>query len=214
MSWLQVKNNAEGSLNGAITNVATSMVVTSAAPFPATTPFRLTIESEIVEVTNIAGTTFTITRGVEDTTGAAHADLTPVYLNILASHIQQIQAAFLGGTKVKTETRDMTLASGDVAYTGYGFRPVALLVYASALAYGAGVSCHGFVDPSKNMLCWYLKAATVTYTDTAFLIYLGGASAYQTAIVKSYDADGFTLTWTKTSNPSQTATILVVAFSG
>lgn len=91
MSWLQVKNKAEGSLNGGITDVATSMVVASAAPFPAAVPFRLTIENEIVEVTVIAGATYTITRAVEDTAGAAHADLTPVYLNITASIIQQIQ---------------------------------------------------------------------------------------------------------------------------
>lgn len=74
----QLVNGPSTTLNGAITNVATSLVVTSATGFPASGRFRLKIESEILIVTGVSGTTFTVVRGAEGTSGAAHADLTPV----------------------------------------------------------------------------------------------------------------------------------------
>lgn len=70
-------------LNGSITNVATSLVVTSATGAPSTVPFRLRIKAEggntteIVTVTAVAGTTYTITRASESYAGvqtaSAHA---------------------------------------------------------------------------------------------------------------------------------------------
>lgn len=66
-------NRAETTLNGAITNVAISLVVTSAATFPTVAPFRIRIESEYIIVGAVAGTTFSsLTRGAEGTVAAAH----------------------------------------------------------------------------------------------------------------------------------------------
>jgi hypothetical protein len=68
-------NNAATTLSAAITSVsATSLTVTSAASFPATGNFRIKIDSEILIVTNVSGTTFTVTRGAEGTTAATHAN--------------------------------------------------------------------------------------------------------------------------------------------
>lgn len=210
MSWLQVTNNAESTLNGAIDNDDTSMVVTSATPFPTTTPFRLTLEDEIVEVTVVAGTTFTITRGVEGTTGAAHADGTPVYLNILASHIQEIQAAFIFGAKVKAETRNSATASGDVSYTGYGFTPSGLIIFASGLTLnGLGSS-----NPAKAMFNLFQSYSVSGHmnivTDT--IVWCGvNVDNFTYASLKSYDADGFTLTWTRVVSPTGTINMTVFA---
>ena len=57
---------------------ATSMSVASVAGFPGTTPYTLivdadTVNEEIVEVTSRSGTTLTVTRGVDGTTGVAHS---------------------------------------------------------------------------------------------------------------------------------------------
>ena len=65
-------NQAATTLNGNITSVATSLVVTSATGFPATGNFRITIDSEIMLVTAVSGTTYTILRAQEGTTGASH----------------------------------------------------------------------------------------------------------------------------------------------
>ena len=67
-------NDAQTTLNGAITSVITSLVVTSAAKFPVSAPFRIRIEDEIIIVGAVAGTTFSdLTRGAEGTTAAGHA---------------------------------------------------------------------------------------------------------------------------------------------
>ncbi|GAJ01903.1 unnamed protein product, partial [marine sediment metagenome] len=103
----------------------------------------------------------------------------------------------------KAETRVLTVASGDVAYTGYGFRPTALLIFAADTATGAA--------------SWGVASSDKTYGLTrqlfddnmshgTFIVYLAISSGNsQSAILKSFDADGFTLTWSKTGTPSGTA---------
>lgn len=66
-------NDAETTLDGAITDVATSLTVISATAFPTEGDFRILIESEIILVTAISGEVFTIVRARESTTGVAHA---------------------------------------------------------------------------------------------------------------------------------------------
>lgn len=63
---------AEATLNGAINSGVTSLVVSSAAQFPATPQFRIRVDDEIMLVTGVAGTTFTIMRAAEGTTAASH----------------------------------------------------------------------------------------------------------------------------------------------
>jgi hypothetical protein len=71
-------NNASTTLNGAINNSTTSVVVTSATGFPTSGDFRIVVDNEIMLVTAVSGSTFTVTRGSEGSTAASHADLTPV----------------------------------------------------------------------------------------------------------------------------------------
>jgi hypothetical protein len=59
---------------GSITSGATSMIVASASAFPTVGQFRVIVESEIMIVTAVSGTTFTITRGAESTSAASHND--------------------------------------------------------------------------------------------------------------------------------------------
>jgi hypothetical protein len=108
---------------------------------------------------------------------------------------------------IKTETRDLTAASGDVSYTGYGFQPESIVInYA-----GSGDrNSYGQSSPSKNYVCIYDDSNA----STAFVCCLRtGTGSMQTAILKSYDANGFTLTWTKAGSPTGTATFIVTAFN-
>jgi len=71
-NYEQLVNGTQTTLNGTITAIATSLIVTSATGFPTVGNFRLLIDSEIVLVTAVSGTTFTISRAQEGTTGASH----------------------------------------------------------------------------------------------------------------------------------------------
>jgi hypothetical protein len=95
--------------------------------------------------------------------------------------------------------------SGDVGITGVGFTPKIILFAGNAAGiapqfFGAGKVGANFAMPYGGISTSYaLKCETVD------------AGKYQTAIVKSLDVDGFTLTWSKTSTPTGTATIGYVA---
>jgi|RhiMethySRZTD1v2_1073278.scaffolds.fasta_scaffold00349_14 subtilisin family serine protease len=66
---------ARTTLNGAITVAATSITVTAFTGFPGTGDYRITIGTETLLVTGGQGTlTWTVTRGVDETTAAAHAN--------------------------------------------------------------------------------------------------------------------------------------------
>lgn len=69
----QFSNNATTTLSGAITAGDTTLSVVSAAGFPASGDFTIVIDSEILLVTGIAGSTWTVARGAEGTTAAAHS---------------------------------------------------------------------------------------------------------------------------------------------
>lgn len=85
-------NNATTTLNGAIDNVQTSVVVTSSTGFPSSGNFRIQVESELMLVTAVAGTTWTVTRGAEATTAATHADTTALASVYTAQAIDAIRA--------------------------------------------------------------------------------------------------------------------------
>lgn len=95
-------------------------------------------------------------------------------------------------------TRDMTLASGNVAYTGVGFTPKGLVAI-------------GFVD-GNSATSFGMSTGTTEYEATKFggaatvqnaantLVYVAkdaAGSDNQSATVVSLDADGFTLAWVK-----------------
>lgn len=88
----QFANNASTTLNGSITSSATSLVVTSAADMPPVPQFRLRIDDEFILVTALAGTTFTVTRGVEGSVAASHANGAAVDHVVTADAIRQLKA--------------------------------------------------------------------------------------------------------------------------
>jgi hypothetical protein len=70
----QFSNLAITVLLGGINNVQTSLVVDDATGFPTTGDFRIVVDRELMLVTAVSGTTFTVTRGIESTTAATHND--------------------------------------------------------------------------------------------------------------------------------------------
>lgn len=109
-------NNFATTLNGAITNVATSITLTSATGLPAIGTneyFYLTIDDstniEIVKVTDDASSpTFTVVRGQGGTSGTAFADLDPVEMRMVAADVDEKQDDLDGAALTAA-----TVATGD-----------------------------------------------------------------------------------------------------
>lgn len=80
-----VPEPATTSLVNAITAADTTIQVTSIANFPSSSPFQIRIEDEMMIVTAMSATTWTVTRGVEATTAVAHVSGATVTL-VSSSH--------------------------------------------------------------------------------------------------------------------------------
>lgn len=81
----QVSNSATTTLSAGINSSDASLSVASASLFPTSGRFRVLIDSEILIVTAVSGTTFTVTRGAEGTTGASHSSGATVRLILTAA---------------------------------------------------------------------------------------------------------------------------------
>ena len=66
-------NQALTTLTAELAKGATTLTAASAARFPAEGDFRILIDSELLMVTAVEGTTFTVERGIEETTDIPHA---------------------------------------------------------------------------------------------------------------------------------------------
>ena len=111
-------------------------------------------------------------------------------------------------------TRDTSAATGNVSYTGAGFAPKAVLAFA-----GRGSTVANSIGFAENvgtaeMMQWYSSGGAGFYsvaTNLLTLIESGGAN-YTNVSVASWDADGITLTYTKTGSPTGTADIALALF--
>ena len=102
-------------------------------------------------------------------------------------------------------------ASGTQAITGVGFQPIALWIFAGPdrgitpppVWGGSDGTTHG------NVASIHATAANLWDANTSFLIDIETAAGVTaTAVLTSFDSDGFTLTWTRTgATPTQTILI-------
>ncbi len=118
---------------------------------------------------------------------------------------EQILAAdvlkLVSKSKLKTATRAAGDASGDVAYAGIGFQPRAVI--ALQISAGDSIVSIGCGDEDLGEMCIYaIEGSTVWQANTTQIVRgdSDGGGNMQTAVLKTLDADGFTLTWTKTGN--------------
>lgn len=98
----QLANDVSTTLNGAIADNDTSLVVTSATGFPTTGDFRIRIDDEIMTVTAVSGTTFTVSRASEavggSQTAASHSNGATVTHVLTAGALRNfgLPAGFIG----------------------------------------------------------------------------------------------------------------------
>ena len=122
-------NNANTTLASSLTNVSTTMSVTSASAFPSPTGsqyFYCTLADaatqttiEIVKVTAVSGTTFTIVRGQDGTTGTIFASGAVVSLRLVAASLNDFPKLDEANTFTQAQTFS-ALTSGRVPYSTTG----------------------------------------------------------------------------------------------
>lgn len=66
-------NIAQNALSVGINNSTTSLSVVDASTFPVSGNFRIRVDNELLLVTGVSGTTFTVTRGIEGTSATSHS---------------------------------------------------------------------------------------------------------------------------------------------
>jgi len=122
------ENNAKSTLSSDIAAGATSLVVASASSFPASGDFIVTLwdkdtytdpgddsNMEMVKVTAVSGTTFTVTRAQESTTGVTHSSGDAVELLFTVGQIEELEDEINNHThdgRYYTETEIDTALSG------------------------------------------------------------------------------------------------------
>ncbi len=112
--------------------------------------------------------------------------------------------------KVGSFTRDVSVASGTQAVTGVGFQPTAIICLANIS--GANQASWGASDGTTNgCVLDFNSAVAATYAINANLIHVQFAADAYTGVISTFDADGFTISWTKTGTPTGTATIKYLA---
>ena len=118
-------------------------------------------------------------------------------------------------SKTLVFTRALNATSGDVAYTGIGFKPTALMINATldnsnnkdfSIGFGdSGLAVNNTAQEWNSLWATNPGGAAIVYIDT-------DGSNKQVAILKSLDTDGFTLTWTKMGNQAGTISLLTMSW--
>lgn len=103
-------------------------------------------------------------------------------------------------------------ASGDVAYTGVGFQPTRISFTAVVFLATQHRHSRGYTTgASDNKAVCQRQTSAALRSDTS-CIYIADNPGVteQTAVLKTFDTDGFTLTWTRLGATSA-GTIMILA---
>ena len=151
---------------------------------------------------NTGGSNYTCAAGDrvllhKDNSGVIQATIIPVSGKSVVSD---------NGAKVVSFTRDLTLASGNQAVAGVGFKPSSI-IFTGAIN-GSANEIHGLAELNGTAGGhYYGNGITSWYASPYPITFYPAAGSYQIAQMSSFDADGFTLSWTKTGAPTGTGTI-------
>ncbi len=117
------------------------------------------------------------------------------------------------GVKVGSFTRDTSLGSGTQAVTGVGFKPSAVIFLAIV---NATAQESAGIDDGTTHSCIVdnttASADTWTYSTSNSILLLQSLTIEYDGYASSFDADGFTISWTKVGAKTGTATIFYLAF--
>lgn len=126
----------------------------------------------------------------------------------------KIELLTIGATsfKVGTFNRDVSLTSGNIAYTGVGFTPKAIIFLAAETSGSFPVTSIGFDDGSSHADWVTLVGLSPSSGNGGHSIVIGTTNSdLQSGVIASFDVDGFTITWAKAGTPTGTAKVFYMA---
>ena len=141
----------------------------------------------------------TVATGAEVTTGTDNAKI------VTSKALSDAGVNTRLASKLITATRDLAAATGDVSYTGAGFTPTS--IHSVGAIRDGDVLSVGFSDSSKTSANVNIYTGGKTNYEDKILLLQVDTTNYVMVTLKSYDADGFTLTYTKTGSPTGTANL-------
>ena len=140
----------------------TTLSVTSSAGFPAAvtgvSQFRALIESEIVLVTNVATTTWTVVRGLEGTAAAAHASGVAVSATVTAGALSNVSP--VTAARIRPAASTQSINNGSVVDIIYG----TTVFDAGGMT---GVTANALVVPAGRAGLWQLSSTINISGNTA-----------------------------------------------
>lgn len=163
--------------------------------------------------TYYAPTTLT-TRGDIEYYGASGlarlaASTSGYFLKTLGAGADPAWAEVLINRKVGSFTRDISLATGSQSVTGVGFTPRMLILFGTI---DNGASSWGMADGTSQGCIFRRPTDGAIYQAAVVAQFQNNVTPDQAyASLSSFDADGFTLSWTKQNSPTGTATIKYLA---
>lgn len=190
-------NNLRSSVNAIVADQITDLTITAAEIANATiTAAKMATNVLASDLVTTAGDLLYGTAADTLTRLGIGAANTKLFTNADATAPE-----WANGYKLLNITRDVRGTAGDVAYTGVGFKASAVIFFAVEIANNA--QSWGYSTGSTHSCVVVYNTTTKTWYDDRCIVILNSAgSAYQRAIVKSFDADGFTLTWTYAATPA------------
>lgn len=106
----------------------------------------------------------------------------------------------------------MTASSGNVSYTGVGFTPTSILCLSAIhTTFAFSVSMSDSAKTTGNITAQSASAMRV-YDQYLCLLYGATDADFQGGVISTYDADGFTITWTKAGSPTGTGSLKFLCF--
>ena len=153
------------------------------------------------KVLDIATTGLGVTGNVTATNlvalGAANLKL---FVNAAASAPE-----YAKGIKVGAFTYNLATASGNLSTTGVGFKPSAIIFFNPGS--GGTDGSWGLAEGTSNYCTFQVAGAALSSDSTVCIYFYQGAGTRNYGGLFSFDADGFTLSWTKTGAITGTVTI-------
>lgn len=139
MATERFANSAETTLTASITDSTNTLTVLSRATFPAAPQFRIRIDDELMLVTAVADTTWTVDREIEDTHRAPHSNGATVTQVLTAGAMGNLLPDQTGNTGEFLTTNGTTPSWAAVAQVPTG----TILDFAAATAPTGYLACDG-----------------------------------------------------------------------
>ena len=146
-----------------------------------------------------------------DTALASEPADTDEFLVSDAGTLKRIDYSLINGTSVIVNAGlDISTASGEQVVTGAGFAPSSVIAYqtiSNTAKWSIGMGTKSDSDYQCSVSNYLDSTTGVTDEAHIVSVYTSNSPDRVQASISSWDADGITLSWTKTGTPTGTATI-------